>query len=225
VPPGLHIFSASHQEHRQMTKAGPSSLKSMLELTGTETGHQLVKQLVYLRWYARRVIRLKQEGRATLARCKVVSENLPPQTVDAATVAQNIGDLEEMQLQFDFMEIEIGKYLMPLCAALDGNASREAVFEALEVNRSDRAGEIVDKYGQKSLHIITVLGLESSATKDEEITTQPLKWCHTMAFMNALQTNSKLDRIVHDGANEFFNGVFGEFRERPLTERLAGMAV
>jgi len=43
-----------------------------------------------------------------------------------------------------------------------------------------------------------------------------------MAFMNALQTNSKLDRAVHDGANEFFDGAFGEFRERPVMERLAG---
>ena len=54
---------------------------------------------------------------------------------------------------------------------------------------------------------------------------QPLKWCHTMAFMREMTTNPKLDRIIHDGANEFFGGVFGEYRERPLIERLAGRAV
>ena len=85
------------------------------------------------------------------------------------------------------------------------------------------------KYGEKSHRLICVLDLENSAsTRKEEWMgreMQPLKWCHTMAFMREMTTNPKLDRIIHDGANEFFGGAFGEYRERPLIERLAGRAV
>ncbi|MFT3815461.1 MAG: hypothetical protein QM740_19135 [Acidovorax sp.] len=54
---------------------------------------------------------------------------------------------------------------------------------------------------------------------------KPLNWCQQMAFMYKQQTSPMSDRIVHEGANEFFNGAFGEYRERPLMEQLAGRAV
>jgi hypothetical protein len=103
------------------------------------------------------------------------------------------------------------------------------LFDAINTNRADRDTEVVRKYGDKASHILFVLDLENSAStrNDEwtEPTTQPLKWCNTMAFMHEMQTNAKFDRVIHDGANEFFNGEFGEYRERPLMERLAGRAV
>lgn len=194
-------------------------------ITGKETSEQLIKQLVYMRHLARRNIILMQ----------MVRDRIRQHEKDRATVAKNsaaqaahdqaITILKEQELEIGFQEIEIGKYLVHLCPALDGKASREAIFEALNTNKADRDSEDVRKYGDKCSHLIFVLDLENSATKDDDIVSKPLKWCHTMAFMNALQTNSKLDRIVHDEANKVFDGTFGEYQERPLIERLIGKGV
>jgi hypothetical protein len=196
-----------------------------LELTGAETGDQLIKQLVHLRYLARRVILNQRRGRMLLDEQKQIRDRVPPHVPEGAMAVQMVATLEENQLQLNFMEIEIGKFLVHLCPALDQKVSREAIFDAINTNKADRATEAVRKYGDKASHLICVLDLENSATRDDGIEIRPLKWCHTMAFMNALKTSPKLDRIVHDGANEFFNGAFGEYRERPLMERLVGKPV
>ena len=160
---------------------------------------------------------------------KRLLECLGPGTPEGARAATIIANLGEVELQAQTMEIEIGNYLMPLCDALDRAATREQIFEALNINTADRDTEQVREYGDKAIHLIHVLFLENSASaRGEDCANrevQPLNWCYTRAFMNALTTNAKLDRIIHDGANEFFNGAFGEYRERPLMERLAGRAV
>ena len=196
-----------------------------LVLTGTETGDQLIKQLVHLRMVARRIVRGCQDWQQQLTEHKVTRDRLPPHMPECAQALQMIPFLEEKLLDGRFLEMEIGQYLVHLCPELDRKVSREAIFDAINTNKADRDTESVRKYGHKASHIICVLDLENSATKDDEIETRPLKWCKTMAFMNALQTNPKLDRIVHDGANEHFNGLFGDFQERPLTERLVGRSV
>lgn len=199
-----------------------------LELTGAETADQLIKQLVGLRHLARTVIRALNANRDR----RGVVERLRDRAPDGATLAGAISvlaDLDESQLQLRTAEIEIGQYLFPLCDALDRKASRDQIFEAINTNLADRDTDMVRKYGSKSHHLICVLDLENSAsTRNDEWTeplAQPLKWCHQMAFMRELQTSPKLDRIIHEGANEFFNGAFGEYRERPLIDRLAGRAV
>lgn len=193
-----------------------------LGITGAETADQLIKQLVCLRHIARKTIAFTEQAGELIRKHRDKRAALSEGSADWVKSGQIIAALEENRLQFRFQEIEIGKRLVHLCPELDKKASREAIFDAINANRAHRDTEDVRKYGDKCSHLIFVLNLENSATKDDGISSKPLKWCHTMAFMNALQTNAKLDRIVHDGANEFFNGAFGEYRERPLAERLVG---
>ena len=193
-----------------------------LGITGAETADQLIKQLVYLRHLARRNILLKDQARELIRMHRGKQAALPETSHDWILSGHVIAALEENLLQFDFQEIEVGRYLASLCPELDKKASREAIFDAINANRAHRDTENVRKYGDKCSHLIFVLDLENSATEDDNLASKPLKWCHTMAFMNALQTSPKLDRVVHDGANEFFNGAFGEYRDRPLMERMAG---
>lgn len=196
-----------------------------IELTGQETADQLIKQLVYLRHLARRTITLSDEASELIRKCREKRSLLRDDSPGWALAGDVLAGLEENTLQFKFEKIEIGHYLMPLCAALDRMASREQVFDALCVGLADRNSDAMRKYGGKTMNIISVLDLENSATKDDDIVTRPLKWCHTLAFMNTMQTSEKLAKTVHDGANEFFDGAFGEYRETPLTERLVGRAV
>lgn len=193
------------------------------KLTGDEPGPELVNQLASLRLYARLTLHDQEAWRIEHANWQSLFKALRGSKAEAA--AANLAKVEEHLLQMKFEIIEIGNYLMPLCTALDAKAPRSRILDALEVNQADRDTANMRKYGHKTMHVIGALGLENSATKDDGIATRPLKWCQTMAFMHALQTNEKLDRVVHDGANQFFNGAFGEYRERPLTERLAGRAV
>ncbi len=44
-----------------------------------------------------------------------------------------------------------------------------------------------------------------------------------MAMLNEMRTNEKFDQAVHDIANGHFDGAFGEYRERPVVQRLAGL--
>lgn len=196
-----------------------------LDLNGSETGDQLIKKLVMLRWFARGVVKNKKQAQTLIKELKAKYDGAPANSTDAVVSSSVISALEENALELGFTQIEIGHYLMALCAHLDQKASREAIFDAINTNVSDRDTDEVRRYGDKALNLICVLDLESSATKDDEIEIRPLKWCHTMAFMNALKTNSKLDRVVHEGANEMFGGAFGEYKERPVMERLAGRAI
>lgn len=200
----------------------------ILAITGAETADQLIKQLVYLRQSTRRIIKALEaigQSRAHFERCR---DNAADGSMKAEAMAE-LANLDERQLMLRSTEIEIGQYLFPLCDALDQKATREQIFDAINTNPADRDTDLVRKYGEKSHRLICVLDLENSAsTRKEEWKgreMQPLKWCHTMAFMREMTTNPKLDRIIHDGANEFFGGAFGEYRERPLIERLAGRAV
>lgn len=130
--------------------------------------------------------------------------------------------MQEDILQLKFVIIEIGRALPTLCDALDATAPRERIFDALNVNPADRVSTAVKKHGHKTLHLISALRLENSATKDDAIEIRPLNWCLTMAMLNAMGTNAKFDRAAHDAANEIFGGAFGAFQERPLTSRLTG---
>jgi hypothetical protein len=197
---------------------------NLFKLTGTESGAELVEQLIALRLMARRMLCTQDIGRAKRAEWQRVATHLPG-TPEAGQAVALIAQLDEYQLQMKFEIIEIGNYLMPLCGALDAKAARDTILDALEVNHADRDSDDMRKYGGKTMHIIGALALENSATKDDGIQTKPLKWCQTMAFMHALQSNEKLDRGIHDEANKFFGGAFGEYQERPLLERLAGQGV
>lgn len=200
----------------------------VLTLNGTETGDQLIKQLVAIRHSARRIIKALSAIDDSRAHFERRRDNAVDGAMKAEAIAK-LADLDERKLMLSSAEIEIGRYLFPLCDALDKKATREQIFDALNTNPADRDTEMVRKYGDRCHRFISVLDLENSAStrKDEWTNTemQPLKWCHNMAFMREMSTNAKFDRVIHDGANEFFGGAFGEYRERPLMERLAGRAV
>ncbi|RKJ96657.1 hypothetical protein [Alicycliphilus denitrificans] len=197
-----------------------------IKLTGAETGDQLIKQLVYLRQCARRLLNAQNMERGNRASLKkMIEDEAVAGTSLEAEVRKVLAGVEGRLVDLEFAIIEIGQYLVHLGPELDKKVSREALFDAINTNHADRDTESVRKHGSKASHILFVLNLENSATKDDDVVIRPLNWCHQMAFMHELQTNPKLDRIVHDEANEFFNGAFGEYRERPLMERLAGRAM
>lgn len=200
----------------------------VLTLNGTETAGQLIKQLVALRHSARRVIKGLEATYESRAHFERRRDNAADGAMKADAMAK-LAEIDERQLMLRSAEIEIGQYLFPLCDALDRKATRDQIFDALNTNSADRDTDMVRKYGDRCHRFISVLDLENSAStrKDEWMgpEMQPLKWCHNMAFMREMTTNAKFDRVIHDGANEFFNGAFGEYRDRPLMERLAGRAV
>lgn len=187
------------------------------------TPRELIRCLVGLRFLAKSTIRSKQAVRQMLAHHQQIKDNLPQNLPEWADSARWIADLKERELELKFKEIELGQQTVTLCDLLDRKVSREAVFDALNVNPAHRDTEDVRKYGQKTSHLISVLDLENSATKDDSIEHKPLKWCKTMAMLHAMNTNPKLDRAIHDGANEHFGGIFGDYQERPLVNRLAGV--
>lgn len=194
------------------------------ELNGTETAEQLIKQLVALRTLARRLLkRLDKVQAAHSDWTRLQAE------CSTETGADSVQALADELVELRFLEIEVGRFLLPLCNTLDRKATRAQIFDAINTNPADRDTDLVRKYGEKSHRLICVLDLENSASKRTEDSTdpmlQPLKWCHTMAFMHETTTNAKFDRAVHGEANEFFGGALGEYRERPLMERLAGRAV
>ena len=195
------------------------------QCTGAETADELIKQLVFLRHCARLTVLGIDVAHANRTEWQRRQDNAPDGPSKAAAMVELAG-LDEKLLQLRSAEIEIGEYLMPLCSALDRCASRQQIFEAINTNPADRDTEFARKYAQTALKAIAVARLENSASKRGDDCNnpefQPLQWCHTMALMRAITTSPKLDRIVHDEANEFFSGAFGEYRERPLMERLVG---
>ncbi len=201
---------------------------SDLQCTGAETADDLIKQLVCLRHFARRIVLGLDAAHANRAVWQRKQENAPDGPSKAAAMVA-LAEVDEKLLQLRSAEIEIGEYLMPLCSALDRCASRQQIFEAINTNPADRDTDFARKYAQTALNAIAVAQLENSATtRGEDFASrelQPLQWCHTMALMRAITTSPKLDRIAHEGANEIFGGAFGEYRERPLIERLTGSAV
>lgn len=180
------------------------------------TPRELIRCLVSLRFLAKRVILNLRAIRDMQASRRCIQEDLPEWLIAA---------LKEDELALNFKQIEVGQQLMSLCDLLDRKVNREAVFDALNTSKAHRDTDMVRQYGQKTIHLISVLDLENSATKDDGIEIRPLKWCCSMAMLHAMQTSPKLDRAIHDGANELFDGAFGEYCERPLMDRLAGVAV
>jgi hypothetical protein len=201
------------------------STPTPFEITGSESAKDLVQQLVALRLFARWTIRLKKFTREQRERLELIRDHADPDDLNSGNVPEALAKAHSLLVDLRFEEIKIGRYLIALCHELDEKATPDAVFDAIETNVVDRHGPEVRKYGAKASIVINVLNLENSATKCDESDVRPLAWCYTMAFMNELQTNRKFDRVVHDEANDFFDGAFGEFHERPLLDRLAGRSI
>lgn len=195
------------------------------EITGAKSGDQLIKKLVALRVLARTYARSRECVRRTQEMIKKQRADERDNSPRAAYLDAQMLQAKEHLLTIKFAAIEVGQYTASLCAELDKKVPRAAIFDALSVGVADRDSPEVQEYGDSAIALIAVLHLENSATKSDAIEIQPLSWCCQMAFMHAIQTNHKMARAVHDIANDSFNGAFGDYRERPLMERLAGRAV
>lgn len=187
------------------------------------TPRELIRCLVALRFMAKSAIINLRKTRNLIAHHQSIQNNLPQSMPEWAESAGWLAWLKEEELNLKFRQVETGQQLVVLCDLLDRKVSRDAVFDVLNTNVTHRDTEDVRKYGQKTSTLISVLDLENSATKNDDIEIRPLKWCKTMAMLHAMNTSPKLDRAIHDGANEFFGGVFGDYRERSVTERLTGV--
>lgn len=195
-----------------------------MRLTGAETGPELVKQLVLLRAMGRHLAKTGKEAGAAQAEWERIQKECPTETGAASLL-----HVKEVLFETHFMEIELGRYLFGLCKELDQKAAREQVFDALNTNLADRDTDLVRKHGARTISLISVLDLENSAScrGDDFIDPmkQPLRWCHNMFFVHSMNTNTQLDKAIHERANEFFDGAFGEYRARPVLERLIGRPV
>lgn len=195
------------------------------EITGTENGDQLIKKLVALRLLARTYARSRECVRRTQEMIKKQRADEHDNSPRAAYLDAQMLQAKEHMLNIKFAAIGVGQFTASLCAEIDKKVPRAAIFDALCVGLADRYSPEVQEYGISAIALIAVLHLENSATKSDAIEIQPLSWCCQMALMNAMQTKPKMDEAVHEAANQVFNDAFGEYRPRPLMERLAGRAV
>lgn len=203
-----------------------------LQLTGEETGEELVKLLVKVRHNVRLLAKVRAKLQSLSARCSLTLKTLDEQVGKAgqaelkASAEQHAVECKTQLMEIRFAEIELGHFTMTLGRHLDEKADRERVLDALNVGLAARNSEEVKKYGETAADLIYVLQLENSSDRRPEgWHIPPLAWCCHLAMVNKMHTDVEFDRAAHDALNEVCNGYWGEFKERPLMERLAGGAV
>lgn len=180
-----------------------------------------IKYLVEMRHAARRII----IGERSIERLIETTQDLIDSAKNShdgeseAIFVNHMASVREHQLQARFHTIEIGNHLVGISSHFD-DIPREHWLRALSVNESEWHTESMQKYGKSVLNVVSVLDLENSATVDDSILVKPLKWCCTMAMMNATKTNAELGKLMHDKCNEILGGVFGEWKEPSVLERL-----
>lgn len=125
----------------------------------------------------------------------------------------------EKLLEMRFRIIEIGNIFNIKSDDFD-LLPREVWLRALGVNEAEWTTPDMLKHGDTIRHVVGVLDLENSATKDDAIEFKPLKWCTTMAMLNATKTNPKFGEVVHEFCNKAFDGAFGDWKEPSVMERL-----
>lgn len=184
---------------------------------------EALRTLVALRHAARCAVRCQKTIRSCIDRLEQVIESAVRQSDRKAEALARIklDSLHEGRIEAKFKIIEIGRSVMPVCSLIDAQqVPRHAWLRALCVNESHWHSPEMLKYGQTIRDVICVLGLENSATANDAIELHPLKWCTTLAMMNATKTNPALGKFMHDQVNDMFGGVFGDWREPSLLERL-----
>lgn len=187
------------------------------------TQKKLLAELAKLRFAARnwvRVNRMTRDNITVLERKRGLAKLFGAEEAERDAV-ERLQMLHEWLTECRFGLIEIGRYFISsLSREINEHLPREAWLEALSVNRSEWESDDMREHGYSPLNVVSVLRLENSATKDDGTQSRPLAWCCQMALMNAMQTSSKLDRAVHEATNEFFGGLFGEYRGRSPLERM-----
>jgi hypothetical protein len=177
------------------------------------------------------LVMLRKSARSLIKAQKIVRQTIDilKQNHDAAIQAGDrkaealakidIDAGQEQLLELRFSIIEVGNFFNRASSQFD-QLPREVWLRALSVNESEWHTPDMLKYGDTIRHVVGVLDLENSATKDDAIEFKPLKWCVTMAIMNATATNPKLGEFMHDACNEMFGGAFGEYQPPTMFEQL-----
>ena len=180
-------------------------------------------QLVVLRYCAKKTVQTEKICQSHIAHLTEIIDaairagDLKAQAVNKIDLAAT----RERLLEIDFQIIELGNefsFVSGQCEA--AQVPRESWLRALSVNESEWHTPDMLAYGKSPMIVAGVLDLENSATKDEAIEHKPLKWCQTMAMLNATRTNPKLGQFMHDKCNEMLDGVFGDYQPPTMLEQL-----
>lgn len=189
--------------------------------TMTPEQNEILLHLVSMRYTARTLLRTQMVNRKciNLLEAKHQSAISTGDREGEALTKIRLDAANETALELRFQIIEIGNQFNRASNHYD-QLPREVWLRALSVNESEWDTPDMRKYGDTIRHVVAVLGLENSATKDDAIVHKPLKWCTTMAMMNSMDTNPKLGQAMHEITNEFFSGAFGDYREPTMLEQL-----
>ena len=188
----------------------------------TPAQKKLLAELVRLRFAARGWVRVNRLTRDNLKRFEV-NRDLAMACGNSEVeqhARERIQECRELLIWSRSHLVEVGHHFNRLSSEINEHLPRELWLEALSVNCSEWETDDMHQYGDSPINVVAVLRLENSATKDDGPQSRPLAWCCQMALMNAMRTSDKVDRAVHEAGNEFFGGIFGEYRERSPLERM-----
>lgn len=189
----------------------------------TPAQKQALAQLVVLRYCAKKTVQSKQLCQETIEiRTQIIEDAIHIGDLKAEAITKiDLAASRERLLEIKFQIIELGRafsLVSSLCEA--AQVPRESWLRALSVNESEWHTPDMLAYGESITSVVGVLGLENSATQEDAIEHKPLKWCQTMAMLNATRTNPKLGEFMHDKCNEMFGGVFGDYQPPTMLEQM-----
>lgn len=184
---------------------------------------QVITQLVVLGYCAKKAIQTKKLCESNIKiRTQIIGDAIHMGDLKAEAISKiDQAATRERLLEIEFQIIELGHAFSLVSRQCEAaKVPCESWLRALSVNESEWHTPDMLKYGDTIGHVVSVLNLENSATKDDAIEHKPLKWCITMAMLNATKTNPKLGEFMHDACNEMFDGVFGDYQAPTMLERL-----
>lgn len=188
----------------------------------SQTQKQALYCLVEARHNARRAVKAKTHIQEVISHLSTALESaisLGDRKAEAS-FRIDIEELKQLQVEIRFQIIELGQQFAGMSTSIDEVLPKDEWLRALCVNESEWHSESMKEYGTSIQNVVSVLKLENSATKDDSITSKPLAWCSDMAMLNAIKTNPKLDKAMHEKCNEMFSGAFGEWQEPSILKRL-----
>lgn len=182
-----------------------------------------LSNLVFVRHAAKQMVRSKQMCQVSIGQLtKIIDAAIRTGDLKAQAINKiDLAAVREQLLEIDFQIIELGHTFRQAAAACEEVfVPRESWLRALSVNEAEWHTPEMLEYGKTISHVVSVLHLENSATKDDAMEHKPLNWCTSMAMFNATQTNPKLGKFMHDKSNEMFGGVFGDYQPPTMLEQL-----
>ncbi len=165
----------------------------------TPAQKKALSQFVTVRYCAKKVVQTKQLKQRFISMLTVIIDkairngDLKTEAISKIDLAASRASL----LEIEFQIIELGRAFSLVSSQCEAaQVPRESWLRALSVNESEWHTPDMLKYGDTIRHVVGVLGLENSATRDDAIEFKPLKWCMNMAMMNAMNTNPSFGEVV-----------------------------